>query len=197
MLQANRENEFEQMERSHFEHEIQAESELEKIDIVASKMMERYGEYEALKSFVTYLASMEKVFARSRIYDSSPTTTKDEIIKAEMHIFSLDSSLDEDVLKSIRDDFSLAYMTISQVYAIAEKLLQKFSDKEKCKDFISSLRDISIAFVEAHEKHFTIDEIQDRVYHSRMKILSANGDPDIILLEKIYGEFKKELGMIM
>ena len=189
-------NEFEQIEKMHFEREIEAERELEKIDIAASKMAEKYGEYESLKSFVTYLASMEKVFARSRIYDSSPTTIKDEIIKTEIHIFSADSALDEDMLKSIRDDFSLVYLTVSQVYAIAEKLLQKFSDKEGCKDFIASLRDISIAFIEAHEKHFTIGEIQDRIYRSRMKILSADGDPDIILLEKVYEEFKDELDAI-
>lgn len=189
-------NEFEQIEKLHFEHEVEAERELEKIDIAASKMVEKYGEYESLKSFVTYLASMEKVFARSRIYDSSPTTIKDEIIKTEIHIFSADSSLDEDMLRSIRDDFSLVYLTVSQVYAIAEKLLQKFADMEGCDDFIASLRDISVAFIEAHEKHFAISEIQDRIYRSRMKILSADGDPDIILLEKVYSEFKNELGAI-
>ena len=186
-------NEFEQVEKMHFEHEVQAERELEKIDIAALKMAEKYGEYESLKSFVTYLASMEKVFARSRIYNSSPMTTKDEIIKTEIHLFSDDTGLDEDMLKSIRDDFSLVYMTVSQVYAIAEKLIQKFSDKKGCIEFISSLRDISIAFVEAHEKHFSINEIQERIYRSRMLILSADGDPDIALLEKVYDEFKNEL----
>jgi hypothetical protein len=189
-------NPFEQMEKMHFEHEIEAERELEKIDIVASKITERYGEYESLKSFVSYLASMEKVFARSRIYDSSPTTIKDEIIKTEMHLFSANTALDEDILRSIRDDFSLVYMTVSQVYAIAEKLLAKFADKEGCDDFIASLRDVSLAFIEAHEKHFTISEIQDKIYRSRMKILSANGDPDIDLLEKVYAEFKAELNNI-
>ena len=149
-------NEFERVEALHFEHEIQAEREFEKIDVVALKMTEKYGEYEALKSFVTYLASMEKVFARSRIYNSSLVTTKDEIIKAEIHLLSTDSGLDEDMLKSIRDDFSSVYMTISQVYTIAEKLIKKFSGKHGCIEFISSLRDISIAFIEAHERHISI-----------------------------------------
>ncbi|NTW27225.1 MAG: hypothetical protein HGA36_02805 [Candidatus Moranbacteria bacterium] len=189
-------NSFEQIEKLHFEHEVEAQRELEKIDIAAAKMAEKYGEYESLKDFVIYLASMEKVFARSRIYDSSPTTTKDEIIKAEIYLFSRDAALDEEMLKSIRDDFGLVYLTISQVYEIAEKLLKKFVDKAGCDDFIASLRDISIAFIEAHEKHFSIGEIQDRIYRSRMKILSADGDPDIVLLEQVYAEFKAELGTV-
>jgi hypothetical protein len=187
-------NEFEQIEKKHFENEIRAEQELEKINVAALKMTERYGEYEALKSFVTYLASMEKVFVRSRIYNSSPATIKNEIIKTEMHLFSIDAGLDEDMLKSIRDDFISTYLTISQVYAIAEKLIQKFSDKAGCGEFIASLRDISIAFIEAQEKHFSISEIQDRIYRSRMKTLSADGNPDITVLEEIYAEFKNELG---
>jgi len=186
-------NSYEQFEKSQIEHEIEAEHELKKIDIVAAKLTEKFGEYEALRSFVVYLASMEKVFARSRIYDSSPTTIKDEIIKTEMKLFSAGTALDEDILKSIRDDFGIVYATVTQIYAIAEKLLQKFADKKECEDFIESLRDISIAFIEAHEKHFTINEIQDRIYRSKMKVLSANGEPDMSVLEEVYAEFKKEL----
>jgi len=186
-------NSYEQFEKSQIEHEIEAEHELKKIDIVAAKLTEKFGEYEALKSFVVYLASMEKVFARCRIYDSSPTTIKDEIIKTEMQLFSADTALDEDILKSIKDDFSVVYDTITQIYAIAEKLLQRFSEKKECEKFIASLRDIAIVFVQAHEKHFSINEIQDQIYRSQMKILSEDGDPEIALLENIYNEFKQEL----
>jgi hypothetical protein len=186
-------NDFEKVEKKNFENEIEVEHEFEKIDVVALKMMEKYGEYEALKSFIVYLASMEKVFARSRIYNSSLATTKNEIIKTEIHLLSSDSGLDEDMLMNIRDDFSLAYMTISQVYTITEKLIRKFSDKHGCLEFISSLRDISIAFIEAHEKHFTINEIQERIYRARMRAISVDGDPEISLLEKVYTEFKDEL----
>lgn len=189
-------NSFEQFEKSQIEHEIEAAHELKKIDIVAAKLTEKFGEYEALRSFVIYLASMEKVFARSRIYDSSPTTIKDEIIKTEMQLFSADTALDEDILKSIRDDFGLVYATVTQIYAIAEKLFQKFSGKDDCEDFIASLRDIAIVFIQAHEKHFSISEIQDQVYRSQMKIFSKDGDPEIELLEKIYNEFRQELATV-
>jgi hypothetical protein len=190
------ENEAEQFEKKQFEYEVQAQQELDKIEIAETKLIEEYGEYEALKSFVIYLSSMEKIFARSRIYSSSKTETKEEIIKAEMHFFSVDSALDENMLRSIKDDFGLAYMTISQAYAIAEKLLQKFSDKKNCQDFIKNLRDISITFIEAHDKNLSIDEVQERIYRSRMKIISADGDPEMSLLEKIYGEFKNEITTI-
>lgn len=186
---------FEQIEKKYFEHEVEAQGELRKIDIASSKMLEKYGEYESLKSFVTYLASMEKVFARSRIYDSSPTMIKDEIIKTEMHLFSADASLDEEMLKNIRDDFSLVYLTVSQVCAIADELMLKYSATAGCVNFITSLRDISIIFIEAHEKRFSISEAQDQIYRSKMRILSASGNPDIMLLEKVYSEFRKELTM--
>jgi hypothetical protein len=187
------ENPFEQIEKMHFEHEIEAQHELKKIDIVESKMTEKYGEYESLKSFVLYLSSMEKIFARSRIYDSSPTMIKDEIIKSEMKLFSADTILDEDILKSIRDDFSLVYLTVTQVYEIAEKLLLRFADNQGCKNFITSLRDISIIFIEGHDKKLAITEIQDQLHRTRMKMLSADGDPEIELLEKIYTEFRNEI----
>ena len=83
---------------------------------------------------------------------------------------------------------------LKKLIKIAEKLIKKFSNKEGCEEFISSLRDISITFIEAREKHFAISEIQDRIYRSRMMALSAGGDPDITLLEKVYDEFKNELG---
>lgn len=185
---------FEQTKESNSNYEAKLNQEFEKIDIVALKLAKKYGEYESLNSFIVYLASMEKVFTRSRVYSSDIMTTKDEIIKMEIHLFSEDTGLDEDMLNGIRSDFSLVYLTISQVYTVAEKLIKKFSDIKGCLEFITSLRDISIIFIEAHENHFTISEIQDRIYRSRMRTLSADGNPDPILLERIYTEFKNELG---
>lgn len=187
------ENEFEQFEKKQFEYEMKTQRELDKIEIAETKLIEEYGEYKALESFIVYLSSMEKIFARSRIYNSSKTEIKEEIIKAEMHFFSIDSALDENMLRSIKDDFGLIYMTISQAYAIAEKLLQKFSDKKNCQDFIKNLRDISIAFIEAHDKNLSINEVQEKIYRSRIKLISADGDPELTLLEKIYAEFKSEI----
>lgn len=180
-------------EKTQFEHEIEAQHELEKIKITEKKLMKEYGGYETLADFVIYLSSMEKIFARSRIYDSSQATTKNEIIKAEMQLFSVKGVLDEDVLGVIKEEFNLTYATVSQVYTVADKLLQEFSDQEECQKFIESLRDISVVFVEAHDKHFTIDEVQDRIYRSHMQIISVNGNPELSLLEKIYGEFKHEI----
>jgi hypothetical protein len=187
------ENKFEE---SQIEHELEAQHEMEKIKIAEAKLMDKYGGYKALASFVIYLSSMEKVFARSAVYDSSQAIIKEEIIKTEMQLFSVNGALEKDVLLSIRDDFSLVYMTVSQVYEIAEKLLQKFSNNEDCKNFIKSLRDISIIFIEAHEKGLSVNQIQDRIYKSQMELLTADGDPKLEVLEQIYGEFKVALGKI-
>jgi hypothetical protein len=180
-------------EKEHIEHGLQAEKELEKIKIVEAKMIDKYDGYEELKSFVVYLSAMERIFARARIFDASPTTIKEEIIKEETRLFSQDVSLDEEILKSIRDDFSLLYATVSQICDIAEKLLQKFVGHKNCQKFIGSLRDIAIVFIESHEKHFSINEIQEKIYRSQMKNLSADGDPKLAVLEQVYAEFKAEI----
>jgi len=189
-------NDFEQFEKSQFEKEKIAEREFEKIEIVEKKMAKKYHEYENLSYFVTYLSSMEKVFVRARVYESSPAMMKEDLIRSEMHIFSVDAGLDEDILQSIKDDFSRAYVTITQIYGIAEKLLAKFPDEDKCQAFIAAMRDISVTFVEAHEKHFNISTIQDLILKSRMESLSADGHPEISMLETIYAEFKSELAVV-
>jgi len=187
------EKELEQFEKSQFEKEKIAEREFEKIEIVEKKMAKKYHEYAELAYFVTYLSSMEKVFARARVYESSQAMLKEDLIRSEMHIFSQDAGLDEEVLQSIKDDFSQAYMTVTQIYAVAEKLLAKFPDDKDCQVFIAAMRDISVTFVEAHEKHFSISRIQDLILKSRMESLAADGHPEMATLEKIYGEFKNEL----
>jgi hypothetical protein len=184
------ENEF---EKEHFERGRQSEKELEKIKIVEAKMIDKYDGYEELKSFVIYLSAMERIFARARIFDASQTTLKEEIIKEETQLFSQDVALDEEMLNSIRDDFSFMYATVSQICDIAEKLLQKFADNKNCQKFIGSLRDIAIVFIESHEKHFSIDEIQEKIYRSQMKNLSVDGNPKLSVLEQVYAEFKAEI----
>jgi hypothetical protein len=188
-------NFFEQMERLNFEHEKEAHKEIERIEFAAKKIAERYCEYESLRSFVGYIASIEKVFARARIYGSSRISIKRDLIKIETRLYGLDSRVDEDVLKNIVDDFSAMYLTITQIYSITERLLQKFSEHPECKNFIESLRDISLAFIEIQEKHFTIDQIEESIYKLKIKTLSASGNPSSEQLEEVYREFKKEITM--
>lgn len=189
-------NDFEQFEKRQIEREIKIKHEFEKINAVESKLSQEYGEYKILRSFVSYLSSIEKVFAQARIYNSSHLLVKEEIVKTEMHFFSEDNRIDEKILNSIKDDFGSVYMAVSQIYAVAEKLLQKFSDNPDCIEFIKSLRDIHIIFAEAHDKKIKINEIQEQIYRSHMKILTEDGDPEISVLEKIYRNFEKELEII-
>ncbi len=186
-------NDFEQMEEKYLEQEKEAREELNRIDIASEKMFEKYGDNETIWSFVIYLTSMEKVFARAKIYDSSQLSIKDDLIKAEMKIFSEDIAIEEDVLDQIKDDFSSVYQTVSSIHKVSEKLFEKYADNAGCGKFIETLRETTLIFVEAHDNNFNIDEIRDRVYQSKMKILSASGNPDLALLKKVYSEFRNEL----
>ena len=188
-------NIFEQMEQLNYEHEKQAHREIEKIDIAASKVAEKYSQYEVLKSFVDYRASMERVFARARIYGSSTYFIKNELLKIEMQIYGQQSGIDENILQAIKDDFSDLYLTITQIYSIAERLLQKFADRGEYKKFIESIRDISLSFVEIHEKNFFVSEIEESIYRLKMESLSKEGNPSMGELEQVYQEFKKEIGL--
>ncbi|TAK97051.1 hypothetical protein EPO05_00390 [Patescibacteria group bacterium] len=185
-----------EFEKNQFEQNLLAEKELEKINIVEEKLVDKYKKYEELKSFVIYLSAMERIFTQFRIFESTPTVIKEEIIKTETYLFSQDVALDESVFHSIRDDFSSVYLTVSQICDIAEKLLQKFGDNEDCQNFIKSLRDISLILVEAQKEHFSIDAIQERVCRSKMNALCADGDPELVVLENIYVEFKAEIEKI-
>ena len=185
-----------EFEKNHFERSIQAEKELDKINIVEKKLIDRYKEYEELKSFIVYLSAMERIFTRSRIFESTQVMIKEELIKTETYLFSQAVALDESILYSIKDEFSSIYLTISQICDIAEKLLQKFADNKDCQDFIKSLRDTSLVFLEAREKNFSINEIQEKICRSKMNNLSADGDPEPAVLEQIYAEFKIEIKKI-
>lgn len=184
-------NEF---EGKSLEQDLRVEKELERIKIAENKLIEKYGEYEELKSFIIYLSSMERIFTQFRIFESTPATLKEEIIKAETNLFSQDIALDESTLHSIRDEFTSIHATISHVCEIAEGLLKKFGNNEDCQNFIKTLRDTSLVFIEAHKEHFSINEIQDRICRAQMEILTADGSPEIAILEQIYAEFKTEIG---
>lgn len=182
-----------EFEKKYFEQNLQAERELERINVAERKLIDKYQGYEELESFVIYLASMERLFAQFRIYESSPATIKEELIKTETYLFSQAAALDKEMLESIKSEFDSIHLTVSGIYDIAEKFLKRFQGNEDCCNFIKSLRDTSLILAEAHERAFSIDEVQKKICKSQIDILCADGEPEPELLEQIYSEFKAEI----
>lgn len=183
----------ERMEDKFFENQLKIEKEFEKIELVAEKITKKYNEYQSLQSFVSYLKGMEKLFAQAKIFNWNDTRTKEELIKAETHFFSLDSGVDEDIFLTIRDDFGLVYTTVKQVYEATEKLLEKYAACGECKEFIEYMKRISLLFIEAKKENWDTRIIKENLYKYRMKKLSADGDPRLEVLEEVRMEFEKEI----
>ncbi|HAV11585.1 MAG TPA: hypothetical protein DCX32_03515 [Candidatus Moranbacteria bacterium] len=173
----------------HFENQLRIEKEFEKIELVADKLTEKYKEYKELQGFVAYLKGMEKLFAQARIESWTNTQAKEELVKNEIHFFSLDSGIDEDVFKTIRDDFGMVYITVKQVHEAADKLMEKYAACADCLEFIGYMKKISLLFLEAQKEHWDMKIIKENMCKSRIAKLSADGHPELQILEQIRMEF--------
>ena len=79
------------------------EDELEKIDIVALKLKEKYGEYRDFDKFIDYLASMERIFISAKMEKWGAGEVKMAFVDAESYLMSLDSGIDEDIFAKIKE----------------------------------------------------------------------------------------------
>lgn len=179
----------------HYNKTIRLQRELEKVEVVSAKLKEKYKSFGELATFVEYLRATEVVFMEAKSQSWNDDQIKSELIKNEIYMMSLDTGVDEKVFRDIHDDFQALCLGADQVYAVAEKLLEKYKDCRECQNFIYYLRDISLVFVEFRKEGMGLDEAKERLFKARMKVLSVDGQPELSLLEKIYGEFKANLGI--
>ncbi|MCX6765651.1 MAG: hypothetical protein NT136_01675 [Candidatus Moranbacteria bacterium] len=178
---------------SQYEKEVRMQKEIEKIELISTKLKEKYSPYQELVEFVDYLRSAEEVFIEARVKSWSDDQTKEDLIKKEIYLMSLETGVDDKVFRAIYDDFHSLYASIGQVYSVTEKLLEKYKDCKECQEFIHYLGDISLIFLEAEKEGLALNEAKERLFKARMKVLSVDGQPELGVLEKIYEEFKKEL----
>lgn len=167
--------------------------EMEKIEITSIKLKEEYKDYEELVGFIDYLRASESIFVISKAQNWNGEKLKEELIKNELHVASMNAGVNEEVFNSIYSDFKTLSGNIGKIYDIVEELLKKYADNQACKEFILYLRDISIIFVETEKEGVGIDEAKDRLFMMRMKSLSSEVKMEIRVFENIYAEFKKRL----
>jgi len=172
--------------------EKRPEDELEKIDIVALKLKEKYGEYNDFDKFIDYISSMERIFISAKMEKWGAGDVKKAFIEAESYLMSLDSGIDEDIFNNIKNDFQSAYKVLNGIKTIAAKLIKEHSSCMGCVEFIKYMRDTLVLLSDV--SNIDIDEAKDRVLRSRMILISNyDGEPDLAELEEVYKEFKSKI----
>lgn len=179
-----------------YRKELELQRELEKIEIAYVKTVEKYGEYSDLKSFVEYLRTVEKVFTEAKFRNWDAERNKNELIKAKINLLSADGIMAEDILNSIYDDFKKAGSDVGKVYVVVNQLLEKYQENAECKEFILYLQYLYINFQSALEEKISMSDLKTRLIKARMEVLASDGNPELIVLERIYDEFKKLLEFI-
>jgi hypothetical protein len=176
-----------------YEKGIRLQAELEKIEIIAVKLKEKYSGHKEALPFIDYLADTEKVFTTARMMRWSGERLRGELVKSGARNMSLGSQADLDIFNSIGNDFQQAYINVKKIHIIAQEILDKYKDCEECADFIRYVEDILIVLSDLPE--LNINEAKEKIFCARMKVMSASGDPKLSLLEEIYSQFKKKLAV--
>lgn len=171
--------------------ETRLKSQMEKIELAYARTLEKYGEYTDCKSFVEYLRTIEKVFTEAKFRSWDADKSKDELIKSKIKIMSEISPVGESTLVSIYDDFKKAGTDIGKIYEIINILLEKYQDNSDCKEFILYVQYLFINFHNAQQESMSMDDLKEKLVRARMDVLVSDGDPDLLLLENIYSEFKE------
>lgn len=165
------------------------------VELVASRLREKY-KYEDLSSFVGYLESMEVFFLEVESRHENGRQLKEEMIQTEIYLMASSLHIDQQILSDIYGKFQSLTTTVADVHAIIERLLSEYEEKD-CQIFIRYLRDITVIFLGYQEERvLTSTEIRAIIREStkaKMKMLSADGTPDLSMLTQIQSEFFAEL----
>ena len=177
-----------------FEHDPTMERR-RSVELIASRLREKY-KYEDLSSFVGYLESMETFFLEVEKRHENGKQLKEDMIQTEMYLMASSLHIDRQVLQDIYGKFQSLTATVHDVHTIIEQLLSEYPDAE-CQSFIRYLRDITVIFLGYQaERVLTSTEIRAIIREStkaKMKMLSADGTPDLSMLTQIQSEFFAEL----
>lgn len=170
--------------------EKRPEDELEKIDLATFKLKEKYKEYGDFDKFIDYISGIQRIYVMSEMEKWGADKMRQSFIEAESYLMSLDSGIDEDVFKKIKDDFLSAYKILDGIKSVAAKLIKEHSSCPGCVDFIEYMRD-SLILLSDTSGGVVIDKNKDRILRSRMLLISNySEETNLSKLEEVYNKFK-------
>ena len=164
---------------------------IERTEIIASKLKDRYSSYENTCLFVDYLRATYEIFARAENEKWSAEKTKIEMIEGEIYLMSLQSGVDEKIFKEIYNEFKDMSVSAERVQVIAKKLTEKYKDRHDkfVREFIIYIRDYLLIFSKDWEIEGSLTDIKEKIIRARMRVLTETCSPNSRILENIYEEF--------
>jgi len=171
--------------------------ELEKIDKAKDILKGRYPSYGVISDFIAHLASTEKVFVLAGINKFGGNEIMKLFIKSETRVMAGETGIDEDVFDHIEEEFSKTCKTVGDIINVADKLIGKYP---AAKALIEYIDDYLIMLLktseESEEEVLDIDKKREKAIHEMIVKIAENDNAEIEELEKVYEEFKEELGKI-
>lgn len=170
---------------------LNVQERVERIEVVASKLKDRYRQYADTASFVEYLRATDEIFARAESEHWTIEKTEHEMIQGEMYLMSLQSGIDEDVFHNIYEEFRAMNTTARRIQVVAKRLIEKYAVEYDgaARKFITYIKDYLLIFSQALEGEISLDETKEQVIRARMRVLGEHRTPPEHVLERIYKEF--------
>lgn len=164
---------------------------VERIELVSTKLSQKYGKYEATATFVDYLRATDEIFARAQSENWTVEETEREMIQGEIVLMSDQSGIDEVIFHQIYDEFQKMNTSARRIQMVAKMLGEKYNSKGsvECVQFINYIKDYLLVFSEAISGDLTLDETRDKIIKMRMQVLAEKSETPVHILEKIYTEF--------
>jgi CII-binding regulator of phage lambda lysogenization HflD len=184
---------------SYYDKIMTLDEKLKRITIVSNMLKEKYKDYNETSDFVNFLHAVEEVFAYAEKEQWSVEKTQKEMIESEIYIISRTTGIDEELFRTIRREFKKVSGDIEKIQSTAQVLIQKYDGDAECPvcvDFIRYVRDSLLIFSRTISGDPTVDETfeaKDQIIQLRMKEMSMDNKPPLLVLQNIYTDFKKAL----
>ena len=161
----------------------------EHIMAISEHLKDRYKNYEEAGYFIDFLRALENVLLSAQVNNWDMRRVEQELIESEIYLMATNFGIDEKVFHAIYDDFQSLFTDATKVEHVTQKLLAEYGDCEECRAFIRFLHDFAIVFLHPNGNGF--EEKKEHMVRARMGSLSADGVPDLHILETIYQEFSE------
>ncbi len=173
-----------------YKEELELQKQLERVELSYNKVVENYKGYKECRVFADYLRMIEKVFIEAEHRNWNAEKVKEALIESRIEILASQGGVDKTVLESIYEEFRKTGVTIQKIEEAVKELLKKYEDTPDAVEFILYLQYIFVNFYESQSEELTLNELKERLVKTRMEVLSSDGKPNLVTLEKIYEEFK-------
>ncbi len=164
---------------------------IERTEVIASKLKDKYSSYENTCLFVDYLRATYEIFARAESEKWSAEKTKKEMIEGEIYLMSLQSGIDERIFKGIYNEFQDMNDSAERIQIIAKKLIEKYKDRygDFVEEFITYIKDYLLIFSKSWQGEESLANVREKIVRARIKVLTDTCNSKSRILENIYEEF--------